>query len=243
MKQIRPKLSLIIPVFNEEKRLAKGIKTLESVTRRMPRRFELIVVDDGSLRPQQAFLPKTSLPIDFFRLFQNRGKGAAIAEGVKRARGEYIVFCDIDFSVPPEAIIRIVEALSSHDIAIASRRLPGSVIATHQPIVRELSGRIFTFLSNVVCDARVADVTCGCKGFRASVAKRLFSARRIDRWVFDTEILFLARKWGYRIAEVPVVWRDRIGTKVKPWDLIGSFIDLFKIRWYSWKGEYVRFLR
>src|SRR3989344_1294288 len=77
MKQIRPKLSLIIPVFNEEKRLAKGIKTLESVTRRMPRRFELIVVDDGSLRPQQAFLPKTSLPIDFFRLFQNRGKGAA----------------------------------------------------------------------------------------------------------------------------------------------------------------------
>lgn len=240
---MRPELSLIIPLYNENDRLRKGLITLNQFAKHIPYTWELLLIDDGSRIVTSDIVSEMkqstkNLPLTLYRLSQNKGKGAAIAEGMKRAKGKYIVFCDIDFSVPPEAIIEIVQALETVDIAIASRRLASSTIVLHQPFLREFSGRIFTFLSNTLFTLHLADATCGCKGFKAEVGKDLFRRMRVMRWVFDTEILFLARKKGYSIAEVPVSWSHSKETRVKPWDMVQSLFDLLRIKWYWLTGMY-----
>lgn len=230
----KPTVSLILPVYNEEKRLLPGLAQAISYLNKQSYAWEIILVDDGSLVPVR--LKKKGLTI--FRLPKNMGKGAAIARGVSLAHGRYIIFSDIDFSVGVGAMQQFLHALRSSPIVIGSRRAPGAVIATHQPFMRETAGRIFTFLSNAVCRVRVRDATCGMKGFRMAAAKNLFARQKISRWVFDTEILFLARKAGIPITELPVVWRDAKGSKVTPMGMVQSIIDLAKIRMYEMRGLY-----
>jgi dolichyl-phosphate beta-glucosyltransferase len=243
MKSKNDLITLVFPVYNERGRLRSGLTVLASYLRSQKRAYEVLLVDDGSVVPAsevvRGIADKISdMPLSIYRLSQNKGKGAAIAYGMKKAKGAYIIFCDIDFSVPPQAIEDIIEALAHSDIAIASRRLAHSEIVLHQPMIRELSGKIFTFLSNALFGLHLADTTCGCKGFRAPVGKELFGKIRVKRWVFDTEVLFLARKSGYSIAEVPVSWSHSQESRVRVWDSVGSFVDLLKIRWYWWRGRY-----
>lgn len=262
-------LSLIVPVYNERARLVRGVRRIMSYLRKQPYPWECILVDDGSTKPVRTLpiISKLSFEMGgrFFviRLAKNQGKGAAIAAGVQRAKGKYIVFTDIDLSVSIRSLKRVLDVLDngscrahfnsrnrsnmlfkipgierSCDIVIASRRHTKSRIVVHQPFVREFSGRIFTFLSNTICNAGVTDATCGFKGFRKDVAKQLFQKSKIKRWVFDTEILFLARKSGYSIRELPVSWSNVSGSRVRAGDSFASLIDLFKIRMYDAKGIY-----
>jgi dolichyl-phosphate beta-glucosyltransferase len=228
-------VSLIIPVYNETVRLTSGLEKILLYLSHQKYSWELIIVDDGSTPPVTIH---KKFPISVYHLPMNSGKGRAIAYGVEKARGRTILFTDIDLSVPIETIQPVLTALKQYPVVIGSRRTEGAKIVVHQTAARELSGRLFTFLSNIVCHVDVADVTCGFKGYTSEAAKELFSHQRIHRWVFDTEIVFLARKKGFAIYELPVQWMNKSGSKVRPWDSVTSLIDLFRIRSNDILGKY-----
>lgn len=248
-KQRQPAVSLVIPVYNETVRLVSGLYHILNYVSAARFSWEMIIVDDGSTIPVSRILQEAKnrkmlhfslsrLPIRVIRLKRNYGKGKAIASGVAKAKGKQIIFCDVDMSVPISKLDCMRKNLINYPIVISSRRLPLSKIVIHQSLCREGAGRIFTGLSNAICATGVADVTCGCKGFQKDVAKRLFAKSRINRWVFDAEIIFLARKYGYTIFEMPVDWANKTGSKVRVGDGVGSLVDLFRIRWYDVRGEY-----
>jgi dolichyl-phosphate beta-glucosyltransferase len=245
----KPHVTLVIPVYNETIRLISGLYQVLSYLRKQSYGWELIIVDDGSALAVRTMLDQAvhrrilrydirKLPVSVYRLRTNRGKGAAISLGVSKAKGEYVVFTDIDLSVPVSELANMLRHLRKYPVAIASRRLTASKILVHQSNSREIAGRIFTVLSNTVCQTYVTDVTCGFKGFRQEAARKLFRKRRIDRWVFDAELLFLARKYNIGVKEFPVAWTNKSGSKVRVGDSVSAFIDLFRIRWNDWRGEY-----
>ena len=178
------------------------------------------------------------LPVHVYRLPKNMGKGKAIAYGVEKAQGKAIIFTDVDLSVSIETITDLLRALRRYPVVIGSRRKTGAKIVVHQSVFRESAGRLFTILSNVVCNVGVADVTCGFKGFTKEAATSLFTCQRIYRWVFDTELVYLARKKGMNIYELPVSWVNKSGSKVRSWDSVVSLVDLFRIRWNDILGRY-----
>ncbi len=232
----KPYLSLIIPVYNESERLLPGLQAVRRYLKEQSYRWEIIVVDDGSTIPVSGL--KKSEGFRVIRMNTNSGKGAAIRRGMIESKGDMMVFCDIDQSVPVETLGLMLKKLKEFPVVITSRRLRDSKIVVHQKLFRELSGRIFTKMSNILCHTGVADVTCGFKGFRRDEALILFRKQRINRWVFDTEIVFLARKYKLAVRQIAVAWSDKPGSKVRFFDSIKSMMDLFQIRWNDMLGRY-----
>lgn len=234
------KLSLIIPVYNESKRINKGLTQALNYLKSQPYSWELIVVDDGSTDHSTSEVAKNisdgsrldSSEVKLIRTARNFGKGHAIRLGVEASRADYIVFSDIDFSVPPDFITLFLVELKSTDIVIGSRRLSQSQVVKRQNFFRESLGHGFTKLSNLVLGLNHSDLTCGLKGFRSKVAHDLFSRQTLNRWAFDAEILYLANKLGYQVTELPIVWNNHSLTKVKLLqDIPSSFLNLLSIRW------------
>ena len=206
------KLSLILPVFNESHRLKAGLITAIDYLSHQPYTWEIVLVDDGSTDNSAPQLDHPNVYL--LRTAHNFGKGHAIRLGVAASKGDYIIFSDIDFSVPPEFISPLINALKSSDITVASRRLLASRITQHQNRLRELLGQCFTLISNFILGLHHTDLTCGLKGFRAKVARDLFFRQKLNRWAFDPEILFLAQKLHYHVAEIPVQWQNDPRSKV-----------------------------
>jgi dolichyl-phosphate beta-glucosyltransferase len=225
----KPMVSLILPVYNEQARLLPGLRQAVMYLQKQSYPWEIILVDDGSDRPVVIKNPSVTV----MRLVKNSGKGAAIRSGVKSARGKFIIFSDIDFSVPVETIAQMLKALKTSPVVIASRRAPGASLGKHQPIFRETAGRIFTFIANTMLGIRVFDITCGFKGFERRVAKRLFRDLITSRWVFDAEVLWRARRFGMPITEIPVRWSDKKGTHVHFFDVLHAWGDLMKLWIYA----------
>lgn len=234
-------LSLIFPVYNEEKRLTQSLKRIKAYFSKVNYPYELLFVNDGSTDGSVAsILSERSESKDFLLLShpRNLGKGAAIRTGVMAAKGDWVLFCDLDLSVSLKTIDIFLQNQTT-DLVIASRRVKGARILTHQNRFREFMGCRFTQLSNLILGINHSDFTCGFKMLKTPVAKELFSLQKLNSWTFDAEILFLAKKLGYKVKELPVDWSDVKGSKVKfPKDLIQSFIDLLKIRYYNLKGCY-----
>lgn len=226
-------LSLVIPVFNEEKRIASGLTHALACLKAQKYSWEIVLIDDGS-QDQTVSLAKKilkNIPHQFLTHEVNQGKGKAVKDGVLSSKGDYILFSDIDFSTPLSELPKLLEALKKTDIAIGVRRHPDSRVIKHQPLLREYLGHVFTRLTNLLATPGISDVTCGFKAFRQDVAKKLFGLSRIKRWAFDAEILFLAQKYGFTITQVPVVWSDHAATKVHILqDGFRAFIDLLRIR-------------
>ncbi len=233
-------LSLVIPVFNEEEIIKKNLDVVTRFLKKLGKSYEIIVVDDGSsdstVKIVEGIEDKN---VKLIMLRQNRGKGAALRAGVAKASGKYILFSDADLSVPIEFLDEIIKKLQMHEVAVASRRVQGAVIKTHQPPLRELMGRVFTKLTQLLIQSGIADFTCGFKGFTYESGKKLFSQSRIDRWAYDAEIIFLAHKYGYKIAQVPVVWENRVDTRVKMGRAaVESFFDVLRVRVWELMGKY-----
>lgn len=234
-------LSVVIPVYNEEGRI-KNIIDVDRALRKLSCSAEIVLVNDGSIDETMSILKKIplgkSLRIISYR--QNRGKGHAVKRGMLAARGHYRLFMDIDLSTPPREIPRFLKKIEKDgDIIIGSRKIKGAKVTDHQSFVRESLGKFFTFLSRKLLGVNVSDFTCGFKMFTDSASREIFRRSIIPRWGFDSEILFIAVKKGFRIKELPVEWKNSRLTKVKfPGDLIGSFLELLKIRFNYRKGCY-----
>lgn len=236
-------LSLIIPAFNEERRIGESLDRILSFLQSAPYSSEVIIVDDGSQDRTADLIRERYVNqhgIRIYRQSRNLGKGGAVKQGMLLGNGEYLFFTDADLSVPIESLTIFLAHLANHcDVAISTRQKPGAVIEVHQPLYREFLGKMYTRLSNWILGLRVSDFTCGFKGFRREVAKELFSRQRLSNWSFDAEILYLASLNGYRVREIPITWRDDRATKVRLWrDVITSFLGLLVIRLNHYLGRY-----
>jgi dolichyl-phosphate beta-glucosyltransferase len=227
-------LSIVIPVFNEEARLPRAVEAFNAFLPGLGLDTEVIFVDDGSTDRTAEML--AAAPARFaYRLISyrpNRGKGFALKQGILKARGDYVLFLDVDMSTPLAELAKFREAMNRGVLVIiGSRKAKGSRVLRHQSPLRRKLGEGYSFLSNLLLVPGIADFTCGFKIFRRDAARRIFGAQRIERWGFDTEILFLARRYGYAIQEIPVSWVNDERTKVRLLkDVARSFTDLLRIR-------------
>jgi dolichyl-phosphate beta-glucosyltransferase len=226
---LEPRLSIVIPCYNEEKRLPSTIEKIERYLDGKATPYELILVDDGSTdgtRQVMNAVAARNRSVRIEALPRNRGKGRALAEGVAAGRGSEILISDADLSTPIEELEKLQAELDKGaGAAIASRALKGSRVEVSQPIYRVLMGKAFNLIVQVVLLPGIWDTQCGFKLFRADVAKDAFGALTTDGFGYDPEVLYRAKKRGVRIAEVPVVWRNSAPTKVSP---IRSSLDMFK---------------
>ena len=237
-------LTILIPAYNEENRLPESIRSIDAYcSKHLDQPYELLVVDDGSQDQTAALMREMQKQIPSLVLHQNtenRGKGYALRAGMHLAGGQFIVFTDSDLSTPIEEIQPMLERLKEGTpIVIATRKKTGARLVQRQPFWRESMGKIFTLLSNVILGLSISDFTCGFKGFEAKAGKHIFSLQKIRRWAFDSEVLFLAKQFGYRIVEIPVQWKDSPESKVRViQDSVSSFASLFLIRWNWSTGKY-----
>jgi dolichyl-phosphate beta-glucosyltransferase len=239
----KPALSIVIPAFNEERRLGPSLDAMRAFLKRQRIQAEVLVVDDGSSDGTAALVQKRSRDFAGLRLVsqpRNLGKGAAVKAGVLASRADLILFSDADLSTPLEELQPLRAAIQAGaDIAIGSRALDRTRIAVRQPLYREAAGRLFNRLVQLLSVPGISDTQCGFKLFKASAAKRLFARQQVPRFGFDVEVLFLARLAGYRIAELPVRWVNSPETKVRPIQDGGrAFLDLALIRLYQLQGRY-----
>jgi glycosyltransferase involved in cell wall biosynthesis len=171
----------------------------------------------------------------------NRGKGYSVRHGVLEARGEWVLFTDADLSAPIEELDKLLAAAAAEGaaVAIGSRALNRSLIEVHQSFFRESAGRVFNLLMRLLIGLPFQDTQCGFKLFETRAAREMFRRQRLERFGFDVEVLYLARRLGYRVIEVPVRWSHTEGTKVSMFrDSLNMFLDLVRIRWNALRGRY-----
>jgi dolichyl-phosphate beta-glucosyltransferase len=236
-----PWLSVIVPAYNEERRLPATLEKLQAYFARQSFSHEILVVDNGSTDRTAELVRERARRIPSLRLLaaSTRGKGAAVRTGMLRAAGKFRFLCDADLSVPVEEFERFYPPLlEDTDIAIGSREAAGSR-RYNEPVHRHFTGRVFSLAVERLVMRGFQDTQCGFKCFRDSVAEDLFSRQRFDGWSFDVEVLYLARRRGYRIREVPVSWYYQSDSRIRLVnDSLVMFADLLRIRWFDLCGVY-----
>jgi dolichyl-phosphate beta-glucosyltransferase len=240
---LEPTYSIVIPAYNESARLGATLEKVLAYVQAQGWDAEVIVVNDGS-RDNTADIVRTfAAKYPTLRLVENpgnRGKGYSVRHGMLSARGRVLLFSDADLSSPIEEAPKLFGALEEGaDIAIGSRWLRAATQTPRQPVYRQLFGRIFNLLLRVTLGLQFKDTQCGFKAFKQPAAQVIFPLQRIDRWGFDPEILFLARKFGFKVQEVSVAWGHSGGTRINPLtDGSRMFLEMLRIRWYSLMGKY-----
>jgi len=235
--------SIVIPAYNEGERLGPSVDKVLGYVRQQGWDAEVIVVNDGSRDNTAEIVREFAKKYPLVRLVENpgnRGKGYAVRNGMLNARGEVIVFSDADLSSPIEEMPKLLEAVKAGaDIAIGSRWLRSELQIHRQSLHRQLFGRIFNGLNRMILGLRFKDTQCGFKAFTRKAAQTILPLQRIERWGFDPEILFLARKFGFRVDEVAVRWGHVGGTRINPLiDGTRMFQEMLRIRWNELTGKY-----
>ncbi len=241
-------LSVVVPAFNEELRLRRTLERLVRHLRSSRKAFEILVVDDGSDDRTGEITRECAARNEegMIRLLShetNRGKGFSVRQGVQAAEGELLLMTDADLSTPVTELEKLECALerSSLDIAFGSRAVEGSDIRVHQPWYREGLGKGFNRVVRLLTGLPFRDTQCGFKLFRMSTCRPLFERQQLEGFSFDVELLFIARKWGLRMAELPVVWHHSPDSKVRPLTQAPSVVvDLVRLRLNNAKGLYDR---
>lgn len=227
-----PEITLILPAYNEVKTIAGTLREAVRYMESRGRRYEIIVAADGDDGTRETALEfaKDNPAILVIGDKGRRGKGRGIREGVAISRGAIVGFADADNKVPISEFDRLEAFLRDYDVVIGSRAMAASRIERRQPLYREIGGKAFGVFMRLVTGLPVGDTQCGFKFFRRDVALDLFKRQRIDRYMFDVEILSLAWRLGYRIREVPIRWRDDADSRLQL--LLGNLhnmIDVLKI--------------
>lgn len=237
------KLSVVVPCYNEEKRFKEGFTHYYTYLKTLKNPWELILVNDGSRDRTLELVTssaKKNKSIKVVSYPENHGKGYAIIQGIKKAKGKYVLFTDIDHSVDIKTVEKFFPYFEKgFKVVIGSRRVKGSKIVVHQKPLREWLGRGFTSLVNVLIISGVKDATCGFKAFENSTAQKIFKLVKVYDWAFDAEILYICKKLQIPFAQAPVAWSDVKGSRVKlKRDVIRSFLGLLKIRLNDLSGKY-----
>lgn len=240
---LEPTHSIVVPAYNESARLGASLEKILSYISQQKWSAEVIVVNDGSRDDTAEIVRCLARNNSALRLVENpgnRGKGYSVRNGMLQARGGVVVFSDADLSSPIEELPKLLNALNDGaDIAIGSRWLQAELQTQRQPLHRQLFGRVFNLLLRITLGLRFKDTQCGFKAFQQRAVKKIFPLQKIERWGFDPEILFLARKFGFRVQEVPVAWAHSGGTRIHPLtDGSRMFWEMLRIRWYDLMGKY-----
>jgi glycosyltransferase involved in cell wall biosynthesis len=235
--------SIVIPAYNESARIRA---TLDKVLAHIGERgwnAEVLIVNDGSSDDTAQIVQQYASQHPALRLLENpgnRGKGYSVRNGMLHASGEWMLFSDADLSSPIEEADKLIAALADGaDVVMGSRWLRKELQTQPQPLYRQFYGRIFNLALRIILGLHYRDTQCGFKAFTRQSTDLIFPLQHIERWGFDPELLFLARKFGLKVEEVPVKWAHREGTRLNPLrDGLRMFLEILKIRWYSLTGKY-----
>jgi dolichyl-phosphate beta-glucosyltransferase len=246
MQRPPPKYSIVIPAFNEAARLPRALEKIRTYLMARGLDAEIVVVDDGSsdatpqiVKDAEVGWPDALRGVRLVSNGENRGKGFSVRHGMLEAKGEIALFTDADLSAPIEEFDKLLAALANADVAIGSRAMDRRLISVHQSRLREIAGIIFNGFVRIFTGLAIEDTQCGFKAFVMDRARIIFEQQRIERFGFDPEILFLAKRHGLRTVEVPVRWAHDPATKVNVYrDSVMMFLDLLVIRWNAIVGRY-----
>lgn len=236
-------LSVIIPAYNEEKRIGETLIDVDKYLKSKNYDYEILVVNDGSNDTTGKVVLQLLPRIRYVRLIdlkENEGKGSAVQEGMRQARGQYKLFMDADNSTSIQNLDHFLPFLlkDGYDIVISSRRKAESRIIIEQPWSRRFLGGIWRLIVMMVIPLHLSDSQNGFKIFKREAANFLFSKQTIKKWAFDVEILALARKFQFNIKEVGVKWQNDKSTKLSLYGMIGMLKELIQIRTNLWKKNY-----
>jgi len=229
-------LSVIIPAYNEEKRLSKTLEEIDKYLSKQNYDYEILVVNDGSKdKTAQVIRDRVSV-IQNLRLIDNKknnGKGYVVRQGMLEAKGEYRIFTDADNSTSIDQVEKMWPYFEKgYDIVFGSRDVKGAILDPSQSLFRRFLGEAFGFLTNLIVGTwGIADSQCGFKCFTKKAAENIFPKCKINRFAFDPEFFVIAKKLGYKIKEIPVYWENDPESKVKFKWMVNMGLDLLKIRW------------
>lgn len=243
-----PFLSIVIPAYNEERRLPPSLEKIVAYLQVQNYTSEILVVENGSTDATTAVVEDfiamrmtPTMPVRLILMHSAPGKGAAVKAGMLAAQGDYRFICDADLAMPIEEIAKFLppaQQAGAFDIAIASRELPGAV-RYNEPIYRHVMGRVFNWLVRILAVPGIQDTQCGFKMFTREAAQTLFPLQRIDGWGFDVEVLYIGLRHGMRLTEVPINWYYQSDSRVRPLqDTVNMVRELLKIRRNGDKGCY-----
>ena len=238
----QPFLSVVIPAFNEERRILPTLQKLAAYLAGIRYTAEILVVDDGSSDRTCAvvreFARQTPMSVRISEQ-PHGGKGHAVRAGMLEARGSYRFLCDADLAMPVEELAKFLPpTLADVDVAVGSREAPGAR-RYQEPPHRHFMGRVFNLWVRILTVNGIRDTQCGFKCFTAPAAEALFSQQRLNGFGFDVEVLFLAQKGGLRMVEVPINWYHQQESKVKPLeDTFKMLFDAVRVRWGYQTGRY-----
>jgi glycosyltransferase involved in cell wall biosynthesis len=237
------KYSIIIPAYNEGARLGTTLDRVLAYVHAQGWDAEVIVVNDGSRDSTADLVRGHAKSHPCLRLLENpgnHGKGYSVRNGMLNAKGDVVLFSDADLSSPIEEAPKLFVALQAGaDVAIGSRWLRPELQTQRQSLLRQFYGRLFNLALRILLGLNFKDTQCGFKAFTREAAKKIFPLQRIERWGFDPELLYLARKSGLKVAEVPVAWAHVEGTRLSPLrDGLRMFAEVLKIRWNALTGKY-----
>jgi dolichyl-phosphate beta-glucosyltransferase len=236
-------LTVVVPVYNEHKRMESGFANLFPYLQKNFMKWEVIYVDDGSTDQtyQKLLEAQSEQPgLRIIRNVKNAGKGNAVRRGLEEGKGDILLFSDADFSSPIEEAEKLLDAISSgYDIAIASRGMTNSNIEVAQHWMRETMGKVFNLIIRTLLPLHYQDTQCGFKMFRREAARSIVSRMKMDGFAFDVEMLVIAQVLRMKVIEIPITWRDAKGSKVHPIkSSLQMFQDVIKIRYRLATGSY-----
>ncbi len=243
----KPTLSIVVPAYNEAQRIVPTLERLRSYLEGHAESVEVIVVDDGSsdgtsgvVEREISRFAEAGIDLRLLGDGRNHGKGAAVRVGMLAARGPIVLFTDADLSAPIEELPKLVDPIRAGDadIVIGSRAIDRSLIGVHQPAAREIAGRTFNLLMRVLTGMPFRDTQCGFKAFSADASREVFSRVLIERFGFDVEALYVARRLGFAVLEVPVVWNDVAGSTVNLMNGLNGYADVLRVRFNDLRGRY-----
>lgn len=235
-------LSIVVPAYNEQNRIGKSLKELDAYLSRQNYSYEILVINDGSKDKTAEVVSEAAKTVKNLRLIDNRenhGKGYVVRQGMLEARGEYRLFSDADSSVSIDQIEKFWPYFKEgYDVVIGSIEVEGAKVEEHAAWYRRFIGHWAKLLIRALAIWEIRDTQRGFKCFTARAAESVFPKQTITRWGFDIEILVIAKKQGYKIKEVPVVWINPGESKVNLSAYINTFKELLQIKWNLIRGKY-----